>query len=181
MKKLLGIAVLLIICTLSIILLKKYNLKKSEEAHLELINNMTLISNENCNEFYISDEITNSLYNYITNQNIDGEDDEPIVNVSWYDAITFCNELSTKNKLEPVYTLKNEHIYFNKKANGYRLPTVKEWDCANENKKTDILEWTYDYDEDNEIYKIIKGGEEKNNLLPSEADENVSFKVVKNP
>lgn len=141
---------------------------------------MTLIKNEECDKFYISNEITNKVYNHVTKLNIDGEDDEAVTNVSWYDAITFCNELSLQNKLKPAYILKNDHMYFDKKADGYRLPTEKEWECANAEKEVTSLEWTYDYDDDNEIYKVVKGGEPESNMLPSESSENVTFKIVKN-
>lgn len=180
MKKLLTIAVLLIISIFSVILYRKHTVQENEEASLSLVNNMTLISNEECDDFYISDEITNALYNHITGHNIEGEDDEPVTNVSWYDAITFCNEISTKNNLEPAYILKNDHILLNPKSNGYRLPTSKEWDCANNNQEVNVLEWTYDYDDANQIYKVVKGGSETDNMLPSETSDNVTFKIVKN-
>lgn len=180
MKKLIIITVLLIVSIFGVIQYRKYNVQKNEKASANLVKDMTLISNESCDEFYISDEITNSLYNHITGHNIDGEEDEAVTNISWYDAITFCNELSLRNDLEPAYLLKNDHIYVNSKSNGYRLPTAKEWDCANENNETTILEWTYDYDTENEIYKVIKGGDETNNMIPSETADNVTFKVVKN-
>ena len=180
MKKLISIALLLIIIVFGIVEYRKYDLKEASKESINLVNEMTLIKNEECDKFYISDEITNKVYNHVTKLNIDGEDDEAVINVSWYDAITFCNELSLQNKLKPTYILKNDHIYFDKKANGYRLPTEKEWECANAEKEVTALEWTYDYDDDNEIYKVVKGGEPESNMLPSESSENVTFKIVKN-
>ena len=123
MKKLIFIALLLIIIVFGIVEYRKYYLKEASKESIDLVNEMTLIKNEECDKFYISDEITNKVYNHVTKLNIDGEDDEAVTNVSWYDAITFCNELSLQNKLKPAYILKNDHIYFDKKANGYRLPT----------------------------------------------------------
>ena len=180
MKKLISIALLLIIIVFGIVEYRKYYLKEASKESINLVNEMTLIKNEECDKFYISDEITNKVYNHVTKLNIDGEDDEAVTNVSWYDAITFCNELSLQNGLKPAYILKNDHIYFNKKADGYRLPTEKEWECANAEKEVTALEWTYDYDDDNEIYKVVKGGEPESNMLPSESSENVTFKIVKN-
>ena len=70
----------------------------------------------------------------------------PIGYMSWYNAISFCNELSELQGLEKCYILTNiskkdrdgydrhEIMYakvtcdFNK--NGYRLPTEKEWEYA---------------------------------------------------
>lgn len=180
MKKLISIALLLIIIVFGIVEYRKYYLKEASKESINLVKEMTLIKNEECDKFYISNEITNKVYNHVTKLNIDGEDDEAVTNVSWYDAITFCNELSLQNKLKPAYILKNDHIYFDKKADGYRLPTEKEWECANVEKEVTALEWTYDYDADNEIYKVVKGGDPENNMLPSESSENVTFKIVKN-
>lgn len=72
----------------------------------------------------------------------------PVEYVSWYDAIYFCNKLSTMFGLVPVYSvdgitdvtkwnyvphkenvLKGK-IEQNLNANGYRLPTVEEWKYA---------------------------------------------------
>lgn len=180
MKKLISIALLLIIIVFGIVEYRKYYLKEASKESINLVNEMTLIKNEECDKFYISNEITNKVYNHVTKLNIDGEDDEAVTNVSWYDAITFCNELSLQNKLKPAYILKNDHMYFDKKADGYRLPTEKEWECANAEKEVTSLEWTYDYDDDNEIYKVVKGGEPESNMLLSESSENVTFKIVKN-
>lgn len=180
MKKLISIALLLIIIVFGIVEYRKYYLKEASKESINLVNEMTLIKNEECDKFYISNEITNKVYNHVTKLNIDGEDDEAVTNVSWYDAITFCNELSLQNKLKPAYILKNDHIYFDKKTDGYRLPTEKEWECANVEKEVTSLEWTYDYDDDNEIYKVVKGREPESNMLPSKSSENVTFKIVKN-
>ena len=116
MKKLISIALLLIIIVFGIVEYRKYYLKEASKESINLVNEMTLIKNEECDKFYISNEITNKVYNHVTKLNIDGEDDEAVTNVSWYDAITFCNELSLQNKLKPAYILKNDHIYFDKKA-----------------------------------------------------------------
>jgi formylglycine-generating enzyme required for sulfatase activity len=72
-------------------------------------------------------------------------DDLPVENVSWYDAIEYCNKRSEKEGLTPVYTIDktqadptntnrldniNWKITFNRRANGYRLPTEAEWEYA---------------------------------------------------
>lgn len=57
-------------------------------------------------------------------------DDFPITNVTWEQAIEFCNWLSTKNGLTPVYAKRGPSYVCNFDANGFRLPTVAEWEFA---------------------------------------------------
>ena len=55
----------------------------------------------------------------------------PITDVSWFDAIDFCNLLSQISALEPCYTiLSAEVVEFHAARNGYRLPTEAEWQWA---------------------------------------------------
>ena len=65
---------------------------------------------------------------------------KPVENVSWCDAVLFCNKLSEMEGLEPVYVLPepfendndwSQKVKWNQDANGYRLPTEAEWEyCA---------------------------------------------------
>jgi hypothetical protein len=71
--------------------------------------------------------------------------DSPMINVSWYDAIEYCNKRSQEEGLTPAYTInksrndpnnKNDNdkvkwtVTWNRNANGYRLPTETEWEYA---------------------------------------------------
>jgi formylglycine-generating enzyme required for sulfatase activity len=54
----------------------------------------------------------------------------PITDVSWFDAIAFCNRLSGLAGLRPCYAVAGEAVRFAPHANGYRLPLEAEWEFA---------------------------------------------------
>lgn len=52
----------------------------------------------------------------------------PLVNMSWYEIINYCNELSKKNNLACVYDVSDDGVVTADLSKpGYRLPTKKEW------------------------------------------------------
>jgi len=96
-------------------------------------------------------EITQELYQAVMGHNPsqNNEDSQkPVDNVSWYDALIFCNKLSELQNLEKYYqilnpsnrdsggydwgtgTIMSANVIRNKNANGYRLPEEKEWEYA---------------------------------------------------
>ena len=54
--------------------------------------------------------------------------DLPVQNVSWWDAIRYCNLRSIREGLRPCYDLSTGRC--DRKSNGYRLPTEAEWVLA---------------------------------------------------
>ncbi|HEY1948045.1 MAG TPA: SUMF1/EgtB/PvdO family nonheme iron enzyme [Bryobacteraceae bacterium] len=52
----------------------------------------------------------------------------PVQNVSWWDAIRYCNARSVREGLHPAYDLSTGHCDHH--SNGYRLPTDVEWTLA---------------------------------------------------
>lgn len=62
----------------------------------------------------------------------------PVSNISWFEAIEFCNKLSELQGYTPAYSIIKEYDEYgsvtytgevtqNPDANGYRLPTEQEW------------------------------------------------------
>jgi formylglycine-generating enzyme required for sulfatase activity len=56
-------------------------------------------------------------------------DDQPVVGVTWEDAVQFCNWLSIQDGLQPVYEPSGDKwvAALPVNRNGYRLPTEAEW------------------------------------------------------
>jgi serine/threonine protein kinase len=58
------------------------------------------------------------------------EYNHPVIRVSWKDMVAFCNEKSKSFGLEPCYSGGGNNIKCDFSKNGYRLPTVAEWEFA---------------------------------------------------
>ncbi len=81
--------------------------------------------------FYIGKyEVTQAEYQAVmgTNPSYFSGLDKPVEQVSWYDAVEYCNARSIQEGLTPCYNTSTWECDYS--ANGYRLPTEAEWEYA---------------------------------------------------
>ena len=75
-------------------------------------------------------EVTQSDWNALMplNPSTFTGDDLPVHNVTWYDAVDYCNALSDRDELTRAYTVDGPYVTWNREADGWRLPTEAEWE-----------------------------------------------------
>ena len=110
--------------------------------------------NVKVNSFFMAEfPVTQELYRGVTGQspsNFQGVD-HPVEQVSWHDAVAFCNLLNEQLKLPKPYSGKDDGTKCNFNCVAFRLPTEAEWEYAARGGKAASKQYQYtgsDYPDD---------------------------------
>jgi formylglycine-generating enzyme required for sulfatase activity len=96
-------------------------------------------------DFYIGRyEVTQKewMMVYGTNPSLSVDSRRPVENISFFEAVEFCNAKSELDGFIPCYEIKGSEIICDFRANGYRLPTEAEWEFAS---KSGVLDNSLPY------------------------------------
>lgn len=170
-KKIIGLLVL-ILAALVVLIFFVFDdkEKKSSESKKQIIPEFVvskMIDLPGTDLLILSTEVTQELFESVMDMNpshIKGGN-YPVTNISWNDAVYFCNKKSINENLEPVYSvngnpdinnwnykpcsaqkLKGE-VDQNLNANGYRLLLKSEWEYAAEGNELYVYPGSNNFDE----------------------------------
>ena len=153
-------------------IIKRYSGKKSESKY----ENMVFVKGGKYQPSFADEEkevFDIEVSKYLTTQKIWIEvmesnpsyfkgDNEPVERITWWQALEYCNKLSERHGLEPVYDLSKseqgilmikelggEIVYPDvanfKNTEGFRLPTEVEWEWFARGGQIAIEQGTFDY------------------------------------
>lgn len=83
--------------------------------------------------FYVDPyEVTQEDYEAVMGENpsINRGKRLPVDNVTWLEAVCYCNALSESKGLKPAYIIDGEAVSWDRSADGYRLLSEAEWEYA---------------------------------------------------
>ena len=92
--------------------------------------------------FYLgATEVTIDAYR-LFQSSVNGPGKHPITDISWTDAVKFCNWLSAQHGLQPFYHVTPNNVVdgFDATSRGFRLPSEAEWEAgAAFNWRSDVV------------------------------------------
>ena len=168
----------------------------TEEGCIVIVPNQTWISQR---------PISRSLFALVLNRPSDLAQ-EPVTDITWWEAVRFCNLMSRLLHKKPVYHYcDNGTIKVDSAANGFRLPYSMEWLCVVRSNRDYVFqenshewmqdrlgaradwegEFVFEIDEveSTPLYKNKRVVDSKSGLegrLPSQASADCGFRVVLN-
>lgn len=113
--------------------------------------------------------VLNSNPSKNTEQNLatdEVQENRPVENISWYDAVYYCNALSNKTgkicaykieiaEIDRTGSITSATVELDITANGYRLPTEAEWEfAARGGGLVAATDWYYNYSGSNKIDSV---------------------------